>query len=144
VGSYEAMTPFQRINAMKNLTPEGKECQLKKEVFETWGSEWLRSDPLSVKFNSDSVRFPSGSAQDIEDLRSGKSYYSPAAIKTPTLIIRGEWDNYPNNNDAETFFKSLENVNEKKYVVIARGTHVMHLENNRFQLYSEVLHFLQY
>jgi pimeloyl-ACP methyl ester carboxylesterase/heme-degrading monooxygenase HmoA len=143
-GSYEAMTPAQRIKAMKSLTPAGQACQLQKEVFETWGSEWLSSDPLAVKFNSDSVRFPSGAAQDIEDLLHGKSYYNPADIKTPTLIIRGEWDEYPNNNDAETLFKSLKNAGEKKYVVLAAGTHVLHLEKSRVQLYDEVLHFLQY
>lgn len=143
-GSYEAMTPAQRIDAMKRLTPAGQECLLKKEVLETWESEWLRSDSLAAKFNSDSVRFPSGYAQDIEDLLHGRSYYKPADIKTPTLIIRGEWDGYPDNNDAETLFKSLENSGEKKYVVIAAGTHVMHLEKNRIQLYDEVLHFLQY
>ena len=142
-GSYEAMTPAQRIAAMKNLTPTGEACQLHKEVFETWGHQWLQSDPLAGKFKSDSVRFPSGPVQDLEDLLHGKSYYNPAAIKAPTLIIRGEWDSYPNNNDAETLFKSLANAAEKKYVVIASGTHVMHLEKNRFQLYDEVLHFLQ-
>jgi esterase/lipase len=63
----------------------------------------------------------------------------PAAIKAPTLIIRGEWDEYPNNKDAETLFKLLGNAADKKYVVIAAGTHVLHLEKNRFQLYDEVL-----
>ncbi|MCS3794697.1 alpha/beta fold hydrolase [Niastella sp. OAS944] len=143
-GSYETMTPARRIDAMKRLTPAGQECLLKKEVLETWKSEWLRSDPLAAKFNSDSVRFPSGFAQDIEDLLHGRSYYKPADIKSPTLIIRGEWDSYPDNNDAETLFRSLENAVEKKYVVIADGTHVMHLEKNRIQLYDEVLYFLQY
>jgi dienelactone hydrolase len=142
-GSYETMTPAQRITAMKNLTPPGAACQLHKAIFETWGSEWLQSDPLAGKFNADSVRFPSGFAQDLEDLSHGQSYYSPAAIKAPTLLIRGEWDDYPNNTDAETLFRSLDNAVEKKYVVIAAGTHVMHLEKNRFQLYDEVLHFLQ-
>ncbi|WP_143067621.1 alpha/beta fold hydrolase [Niastella yeongjuensis] len=142
--AYEAMTPSQRIAAMKSLTPAGQTCQLTKEVFETWGNEWLQSDPLAGRFTTDSVRFPAGPTQDIEDLLHGKSYYNPAEIKVPTLIIRGEWDNYPDNDDAETLFRSLTNATEKKYVVIASGTHVMHLEKNRFQLYDEVLHFLQY
>jgi esterase/lipase len=128
---------------MQNLTPEGKECRLEKNIFERWGNTWLVSDPLSIKLKSDSVRYPSGPSQDIEDLHHNKSYYSPAGIKAPTLIIRGEWDKYPNNTDCEILFTSLENAASKKYVVIERGTHVMHLEKNRYQLYDEVLHELR-
>jgi pimeloyl-ACP methyl ester carboxylesterase len=141
--SYEILTPLKRIEAMQNLTPAGKECRLEKNIFESWGNTWLISDPLSIKFKSDSVRYPSGPSQDIEDLHHNKSYYSPAGIKAPTLIIRGEWDKYPNNTDYEILFTSLENAASKKYVVIEHGTHVMHLEKSRYQLYDEVLHFLQ-
>ncbi|MBO9205475.1 MULTISPECIES: alpha/beta fold hydrolase [Niastella] len=143
-GSYETMTPAQRIYGMKSLTPDGQECQLQKEVFETWGGEWLQSDPLVRIFKTDSVCFPSGPVQDIVELLHGRAYYNPAEIKAPTLIIRGEWDEYPSNADGESLFRSLENAAEKKYVVLARGTHVMHLEKNRLQLYDEVLRFLQY
>jgi pimeloyl-ACP methyl ester carboxylesterase len=142
-GAYEAMTPAQRIAGMKDLTPEGKACPLTKEVLESWGSQWLQSDPLAVAFHSDSVCFPSGPVQDIEDMLHGRSYYNPAAIKAPTLIIRGEWDDYPDNKDARQLLHALKNAPERKYVVIAAGTHVLHLENNRLLLYREVLQFLR-
>ncbi|RAJ77276.1 heme-degrading monooxygenase HmoA [Chitinophaga dinghuensis] len=141
--AYREMTPQQRIADMAALTPAGNDCVLEKEIIETWGCQWLQSDPLANKYQSDSVRFPAGSFQDVADLMHGKSYYNPAEIKAPTLIIRGEWDAYPNHTDAEKLFTSLEHTSEKRYVVIGKGTHVMHLENNRFQLYQEVLTFLQ-
>lgn len=142
-GSYEEMTPEQRITSMKNLTPEGKDCQLAPEIFKTWGRVWLQSDPLAEKFKVASVRFPKGYAADMEDLLHNKSYYNPAAIKVPVLVIRGEWDGYPNNTDSEKLFRSLENTPYKKYVVIEKATHVMHLEKSRYQLYEETLHFLK-
>jgi heme-degrading monooxygenase HmoA len=40
-------------------------------------------------------------------------------------------------------FRALTNVSHKKYVVIERSTHVMHLEKNRVQLYEEVTSFLR-
>lgn len=141
--SFETMTPSQRIEAMKRLTPKGKDCRLENEVLETWGDIWLRSDPLSEKFHSEYVRFPAGPSQDIEDLEHNKPYYDPAEIKVPVLIVRGEWDKYPSYDDAQILFTNLENAPLKKYVVIERGTHVMHLEKSRHQLYDEVSRFLQ-
>lgn len=135
-GSYEMMTPEARILAMKSLAPDS---QLAADVFKSWGNTWLQSDPLA----KDSVRFPSGPSQDIEDLLHNKSYYNPADIKVPVLLIRGERDQYPDNTDDGKLFASLVNAPYKKYVVIEKGTHVMHLEKSRYQLYDETLHFLK-
>lgn len=140
---YEVMTPEERVNAMKRLTPKDKACQLEPEVFETWAHSWLLSDPLAKKLNTASVRFPAGYAADVDDMLHNKSFYTPADITMPTLVIRGEWDEYPNNADAEKLFQSLENARSKKYVVIEKGTHVMHLEKSRYQLYAETLYFLK-
>ncbi|MFI0427519.1 MAG: alpha/beta fold hydrolase [Flavobacterium sp.] len=142
-GSYDEMTPKERIDAMKNLTPSGKNCQLEPEIFENWGDIWAKSDPLIPKFKSEFIRFPSGPSQDVEDLMHNKPYFNPKDIKSKTLIIRGEWDKYPNNFDAENLFVALENAQSKKYVVIQKGTHVMHLEKSRNDLYNETLSFLK-
>lgn len=142
-GSYTLLTPEQRVSAMKNLTPENQECQLEPEMFVQWGTAWLRSDPLAMKYKSNSVRFPSGPLQDIDNLLHGKPYYKPSNLKVPVLLIRGEWDQYPGSADAEHLFSSLTSAPYKKYVVIERGTHVMHLEKSRFQLYEETLVFLK-
>jgi pimeloyl-ACP methyl ester carboxylesterase/heme-degrading monooxygenase HmoA len=142
--SYQALTPDQRVDGMRTLTPANKTCPLEKEVFEYWGKRWLQSDPLAKILNSDSVRFPSGPVQDVEDMIHSRSYVDPPAITVPVLVIRGEWDKYPGNADAENLFNALENSPHKKYVVIEKGTHVMHLEQSRYQLYDEVLDFLNY
>lgn len=142
-GSYEEMTPEERINAMKNLTPTGKNCQLEPEIFKNWGTFWVKSDPLIVKLKNKNIRFPSGPSQDFDDLLHNKPYFNPKDIKSKTLIIRGEWDKYPNNFDAENLFSALENARSKKYVVIEKGTHVLHLEKFRNDLYYETLSFLR-
>lgn len=142
--AFETLTPEQRIMAMKNLTPPKKACQLEPEIFKSWGPAWLQSDILAAKFNSNSVRFPSGPSQDVADMLHNKPYYNPADIQAPVLLIRGEWDAYPDNTDEETLFKSLENAAYKKYVVIERGTHVVHLEKSRYHLYAEIINFLKY
>ncbi|MFC0777371.1 alpha/beta fold hydrolase [Flavobacterium sp. HJSW_4] len=139
--SSEEMSPSQRINAMKSLTPSDKECQLEPEIFETWGENWRKSDPLALNLKNSVVKYPSGPSADVEDLLHNNPYYDPKKITAQTMIIRGEWDKYPNNNDAEGLFLSLENAKSKKYVVIQKGTHVMQLEKSRIDLYNETLHF---
>jgi pimeloyl-ACP methyl ester carboxylesterase len=137
------MTPKKRIQAMKSLGPKDKPEPLAPEVSDVWGKQWLESDPVARKKGSRYVRFPSGPSQDIEDLKQGKTYYHPELIRVPTLIIRGEWDHYPNNEEGGRLLSLLENDSCKKYVVIGKGTHVMHLENSRLQLYDEVNLFLK-
>jgi pimeloyl-ACP methyl ester carboxylesterase len=139
--AYEMLTPQQRIDAMKNLTPVGEECLLEDEIFSKWGELWLHSDPLAKKYYADAVRFPAGPSQDFENLLHGHPYFDAERINVPVLLIRGEWDNYPDNRDAEKLFLSLKNAIFKKYVVLQKGTHVIHLEKNRNQLYEEVVHF---
>lgn len=140
---YESLTPAQRIAAMQSLTPTTEYPRLAPEVFDTWGTTWLQSDPLAAKYQSDSVRFPAGPSVDVTELLHNISYYYPEEIRVPTLVIRGEWDAYPDNKDAKKLFSSLRNVPFKKYVVIEKGTHVIHLEEGRLKLYAAVTHFLR-
>lgn len=140
--SYDTMTPDARVEAMKSLTPEGEINRLEPEVLNEWKPKWLRSDPLAKGSMKGIVRFPAGPDQDIDEIQHGISYYDPSRIKIATLIIRGEWDTYPSNEDADRLFRKLTNAPEKKYVIIEKGTHVMHLEKSRDQLYQEVLNFL--
>jgi len=127
---YEQMTAGERIAAMKSLTPDGKPCRLEPEIFGCWEELW-------------EDRFPSGPQQDVEELLHGHAYYRPADLKMPVLLIRGEWDQYPDAVDAEKLFSAMDQSPQKKYVVIEKGTHVMHLEKSRHQLYEETLRFLQ-
>ncbi|MFL9483167.1 alpha/beta hydrolase [Chitinophagaceae bacterium LWZ2-11] len=140
---YEALTPHQRIEAMRSLTPDNQVCQLGDEIFETWGPLWLQSNGGNKEVSIGFVRFPAGPLQDVEDLLHNRTYYNPEALEVPVLIIRGEWDGYPNNADAHALLLALSNAPYKKYVVIEKGTHVMHLEKCRFKLYDEVFGFLE-
>lgn len=136
------MTPAERVASFKHLTPPGRECRMETEMFTTFPHSWLLSDPLNPLFKDDSVRFPSGPEQDTQDLLHNITYYDPAGIRVPVLLVRGEWDNTPGNNDAGILFAALENAPYKKYTVLEKGTHIIHLEKSRFELYDEVLHFL--
>ncbi|UGQ44643.1 alpha/beta hydrolase [Massilia endophytica] len=140
--AYEELTPEQRIAGMNGLAPVEARPQLAPEVLSRWGAQWLASDTAGINGGKDRVRFPSGPSQDIEDLSHGRSYYDPAAIRAPVLLIRGEWDAYPTHEDYLALLSGLGNAASRDYRVVPKGTHVAHLEAARHDLYREVLRFL--
>jgi len=140
---YEDLTPNERIAQFVSKIPKDKVMTLERDVIKKWGKEWLESDPTSKLRIPHSVRFPSAWQVDLFNCWNGKSLFSPTKIENSTLLIRGEWDTTFSFSDAENLFKQLINVPNKRYVVIDKSTHVMHLEKNRFKLFNEVKLFLK-
>jgi pimeloyl-ACP methyl ester carboxylesterase len=137
-GPSEEMTPAQRIAAMDTLRPQQEPPQLHADVFQRWGAQWLASDGRS----EGAVRFPSGPSADLADLLRGRSYYDPGRLEMPVLLVRGEWDAWPNDEDYRRLLAAMRAARDKRYAVIPRGTHVMHLEAARLELYETVREFL--
>ncbi len=124
--------------------PAGEPAVLSESDMRAWGPAYLASDPNSLARTPPSVRVPYGPLADVNLAWSGSSFpYDPAQIRSPTLIIRGEWDDVTKDDDARWLFTRLRNAPVRRDVVISRGTHVMHLEDSRFQLYREVQTFLE-
>lgn len=140
--SYSCLTPQQRLKQFKSRTPDKNTIVLEDDVVKYWGAKWLQSDSKSKKQDEKTVCFPSGWHLDLYHTYHGSANYNPAKIINRVLLIRGEWDDTPSFNDAEKLYKNLSNALVKRYVVIDKSTHVMHLEKNRFQLYAEVSSFL--
>ncbi|WP_426341109.1 alpha/beta hydrolase [Pseudoduganella sp. S-14] len=135
VDAYEALTPAQRIAAMDGLRPPQEPPLLHADVFARWGAQWLASDGR----RDGAVSFPAGPSADLADLQQGRSYYDPARLAMSVLLVRGEWDAWPGDADYRTLQAAIKGAT---YVTIARGTHVMHLEAARVQLYETVRGFL--
>ena len=57
-------------------------------------------------------------------------------------IIRGGWDGLVTDDDARWLFDRLSRARERRDVKIARGTHLMHLEEMRGALWRESIAFL--
>lgn len=68
--------------------------------------------------------------------------YDPGKIRSPLLIVRGEWDGLCTDTDAQWLFDALRDVHVRRDVKIAEGTHLLHLEEGRYALYRETSAFL--
>jgi branched-chain amino acid transport system substrate-binding protein len=123
--------------------PRGEAPVMAASDMELWGPAYLASDPNSAKRTPPSVRVPSGPLADLDLAWTGHFPYDPEGIKVPVLIVRGEWDNVTTDKDAHWLYEGLRNAPIKRDVLISRGTHVMHLEAGRFQLYREVQTFIE-
>jgi pimeloyl-ACP methyl ester carboxylesterase len=115
---------------------------LSRRHFDEWGRCYLEADPASRSRSPAAVKVPSGAFQDIYDAWAGELAYDPAQVRAPVAIIRGEWDGMCPDADARWLFDALSAAPLRRDVKIARATHLMHLEQNRYALYREAETFL--
>jgi pimeloyl-ACP methyl ester carboxylesterase/heme-degrading monooxygenase HmoA len=140
--SFVYVTIEDQRNRFLGYVPRGNAPVLEERHFDEWAQTYLDSDPESRTRVPASVRVPNGPSVDIDRAWAGHFAYDPAEVVCPTLIIRGEWDSVTRNADARWLSQALTNCPLKRDVVIPRGTHVMHLETGRFDLYRSVRTFL--
>lgn len=73
---------------------------------------------------------------------SGTLAYEPAKITAPIAIVRGEWDSLCKDSDVAWLLSAMTLASEKKDIKISRGTHLMHLEEGRYDTYRATASFL--
>jgi pimeloyl-ACP methyl ester carboxylesterase len=122
--------------------PPGEAPVLSRRHFDEWAEAYLDVDPDSRARSPATVKTPSGAFQDIFDAWAGDLAYSPARVRAPVAIIRGQWDGMCQDADAAWLFDALSNAPLRRDIKIARATHLMHLEENRYALYREAETFL--
>jgi alpha-beta hydrolase superfamily lysophospholipase len=122
--------------------PRGQPQVLDEAEFEAWGRDWLATDPASAARRPAAVRTPLGPAADVDALWSGEPLVAASRIECPTLVVRGEWDSVCDDADAASFLAEC-GAADRRDVVLARGTHLMHLERTRGALHEAVGRFLR-
>jgi pimeloyl-ACP methyl ester carboxylesterase len=130
---------WQRFTAE---VPEGETPVLARRHFEPWGEAYLDSDPGSRGRTPASVKVPNGPAHDIAAAWAGDLAYDPGLIRAPVAIIRGAWDTLVSDADAAWLLDALAAAPVRRDIKIARGTHLMHLEEQRHALHREATAFL--
>lgn len=140
--AYWYVTQEAQRARFARYVPAGADPVFDPRHFAVWGPAYLASDSTSRARTPASVAVPNGPGADIAEAWSGRLPYEPARITAPVLIVRGEWDTVTRDADAHWLYDALTRAPLKRDVKVSRGTHVMHLEASRFQLYAEVAAFL--
>ncbi len=112
--------------------------------YERWWSATLATDPGGSRRTPPILRSPNGVMRDFREIwGAGESAYDPAAIRSPTLLVVGEWDVVTPPAMAITLFPRLVNAADRRLIVLAEATHFMALEKHRARLFSAVSSFIE-
>jgi pimeloyl-ACP methyl ester carboxylesterase len=139
---YSFITVEDQWKRFTEDVPKDHAPVLLERHFRPWSEAYLDTDTRSRSRTPPSVQTPLGPVADIAAAWQGHLPYEPAAVKAPTLLIRGEWDSLCNDRDAAWFMNAFTNTTDKRDVKISSGTHLMHLEESRIDLWNATREFL--
>ncbi len=143
LGAYRTVTGDAVKKRRATGLPGGKQQELMPA---RWLDAYLEaayaSDPWSATQNPKAFRAPNGVVLDGREYWNvGRPMYDPADIRVPTLLVLAEWDADTPLYMAQALFPKLTNAPLRRLVVIGEGTHSVHAEKNRMQLFREVQTF---
>jgi pimeloyl-ACP methyl ester carboxylesterase len=144
LGAYRKVSRDQALARWMTGVPEDKKASLiPAGWFDAWADATFATDPEGAKQTPPVLRAPNGVVQDGAEFHgAGKPYYDPAKITVPTLLVLGEWDRDTPPYMAQTLFPLLVNAPNKRFVMLAEGTHTIMMEKNRMELFRAVQAFL--
>jgi pimeloyl-ACP methyl ester carboxylesterase len=123
--------------------PADHEQVLCDQHFKRWAESYLASEPQRQTNSPGTIRTPTGPPLDMATAWGGALPYDPGMIHAPLCIIRGEWDSLCTDADAHRLWDSLTSAPIKRDIKLSRGTHLLHLEEERHALHHETITFLQ-
>jgi pimeloyl-ACP methyl ester carboxylesterase len=141
--AWRLLTVWQQYRRFIEDVPRGAPAVLADRHIHEWAAAYLATDPESAGRSPPAVKTPSGPAADIAAAwRAGSAGYNLGAIRCPLLVVRGEWDSLCNDDDARRLLAATGST-MKRDMKLARGTHLMHLEENRGDLHAASIEFLR-
>ncbi len=105
-------------------------------VFETLSA----LDPRSSSRLPPAFCCPNGPLADIARICQGQPLYDPAKLTMPTLLVRGDDDTTSTHSAAVRLLGKIASP-QKRYCVVAPGSHFLCIERNRAKLYEHLNDF---
>ena len=144
MGAYRTVTFDAARQRWLNGVPEDRQMELiPAGVLDAWWRANMEADPVGAKMTPPAVRAPNGLLVDaFKYWEAGTRYYDPSAIRSPVLMVVGDWDVDTPAYMAQAILARLTASPEKRLVIIGEGTHHLMLERNRLQMFRAVQMFL--
>ena len=139
--AWRTLTIWEQYRRFIADVPRGEPNVLLDRHIDAWASAYLATDPASASRHPPAVQVPAGPMADIGALWSGERLVDASRVRTPTLLVRGAWDSVCDERDAAHLVRSMSGTSVRDRV-IAKGTHLMHLETSRTDLHRVVNEFL--
>lgn len=129
-----------QARVQKGVPADQIKAVLPPSTVELWKQAVRASQPEAAQRTPELFRSPTGVLHDVS--WQGKAPYDAGAIKSPTLIIRGEWDELTPLGLSQDLFGKLKGARSRSLVELPRLSHFLLIESDRQALYDEVRSFL--
>jgi alpha-beta hydrolase superfamily lysophospholipase len=139
--AWRTLTIWEQYRRFIADVPRGEPHVLLDRHIQAWAAAYLATDPASASREPPAVQVPAGPGVDIAALWSGEPLVDVSRVRTPTLLVRGAWDPVCDDRDAARLLRSMTGAPARD-LVLAKGTHLMHLETGRTELHRVVNDFL--
>ncbi len=110
-------------------------------VFQALFRSALEADPLWATRDPPAFRVPNGTLADLHSVFSGQPLYDPAAIRLPTLLIRGADDPTSTDSDTSRLYDAL-GAKERSYRVVPKASHFAMAEKAAPEIFRQTEAFL--
>lgn len=141
--SYRLVPVHAALNRWLGTAPEyARERLVPEGWFDLWAQYTLAEETSKVDRQLGKLRATNGPIQDIRTYwRAQNPYYQPGDIRSPVLLLHGEWDIDVPLDLAQSYFRRLTGAAYRRWVEIGEATHLALMESNRMQVYSEIASF---
>jgi pimeloyl-ACP methyl ester carboxylesterase len=142
--SWWGITANRRLEQLyfKNVLPHGLTL-LEPAVARNWAGKFAASSDSAHGDPQRTIRIPAGPVADIEAAHNGVYPYAPNKVKAPVFAVYGDYDEEANDTNTKRFLDRFTSSPFKWRLRIDHGTHVLHLERNRWSLYLSVYAFIR-
>lgn len=137
---WRLVTVEQQLARFMAEVPRGHPPVLIEPELCDWGPAYLASEPGASLRLPAAVKIPNGPAADVAAAWSGNPAYDPRDLRCPLLCVRGEWDSLTTDADVAWLRSRAPACSDAK---ISKGTHLMHLEHSRDDLFAATGSFLK-
>lgn len=142
--AWFGLTARQRLEQLRFLgvLPADK-VLLEPAVAARWAGEYRAAMQVVGNDAPDQMRIPNGPIIDSEEGANGNFPYVAAKVRVPVFVVFGNYDVVVNDTEASKFLGRFTSSPMKWQLRIDDGTHVMHLERQRWSLYESVAAFIR-
>jgi alpha-beta hydrolase superfamily lysophospholipase len=141
-GAAEIERRRKKIDALRSSPRRKRDAAMIRSIFTRDGHPELYDPAMVEALIGDEIKFgnevPSGTYLD---MAANMPVVDPTRIKSPVLMLRGEFDGNSTNADLLDFYRQLPN-GDRQFVILPQTAHSAGYSRNRHLLYYAVHNFL--
>jgi pimeloyl-ACP methyl ester carboxylesterase len=141
-GAAEIERRRARIDALRASPRRKRDAKMIRSIFTRDGYPGLYDPAVPEAIIADEMKFgdqvPSGT---YIDMAANLPIVDPTKVRSPVLMLRGEFDGNSSNEDLLDFYRQLPN-GDRQFVILPQTAHSAGYGNNRHLLWYAVKNFL--